>query len=711
MKRREFLRSLAAASTVAATNLSGAPSSAEVHSGAPLTPPGLPNLDELAGNWISGAAIENRPAISNFHGSLQSTQNVLAVECFTVPPLAQGSEFAELSLDGEKIAAQQFRWYPYQVLRRAQVKGLEVLTKIRMPFEEAGVLFSIEIANPEEERRTTQLTVGLEAMVRRYTQTWEWDTPRPEKKDLTDFGTRIAGAMPGGALLVSDSRSDSYVAFAFCQDPDDLSAERRAATWSIQLEGRSKFRLEFAMAAGIESDEVLKRIFGWKENFALVWEEAHERWRGRFEAAFIVGNDHFSGNLPTLVTDDLKVRKLYYASIMSLLCLERTNLGPRYPRVFVTASPRWATSLVYFWDAVMFATVWALLDPIEMRKQLILFLESDIHSCYAIDFCSMHPVGPWYSANDYAIFRLVSTYVSVNRDWAFLDWKLSSGQTVFAALEGIALHWRTLTRPRGLLANYGGPGDNLETVPSYKGYVPSWNAANVWMLRSMAELKRKRGETNEADQLVAQADELVKEVLGLYVDGKGFWTCQMDDGSKVEVRNCIDFITTIDTMRRDLGPRRIAEMIAFVRRELWTKDWLRALSLSDHEAGIATRADHGSTGSYDAWPALTVEAFFRVGREGEALDRLRNLEPAIEEGALGQAHYVATEHLPVRKAVSFGQDYFEGCSGAFAEVIIRTFFGFAPELDDNWKWLPPRNPEMHGRLNNLRFAGKKATSQ
>jgi hypothetical protein len=659
----------------------------------------------LAGNWISGNVIENRPAISNFHGSFLSTQNVLAIECFTVPPLAQGSELAVLLLDGEKLAAQEFRWYPYQVLRRTHAKSLEVLTTLRMPFEEPGVLFSVEITNPGEEKRAVQITIGLEAMVRQYTQTWEWDTPRPDAKDLTDFGNRIVGPVADEVLLVNDHRSDSNVAFAFCQNPNDLSAERRTATWSIHLEGRSTSRLEFVMAAGSESDGVLERVSDLKHNFTQAWEAAKEQWRRRFEAAFTPDNSHFSGNLPTLVTDDLKMRKMYYASIVSLLCLERTNLGPRYPRVFVTASPRWAATLVYFWDAMMFATIWALL-PIEMRKQLILFLESDIHSCYAIDFCSMHPVGPWYSANDYAIFRLVRTYVSVNRDWAFLDQKLRSSQTVFVALEGIALHWRTLTRPPSLLANYGSAADNLETVPSYKGVVPSWNAANVWMLRSMAELKRKRREMNQADQLVAQANELVKEVLSLYVDGKGFWTCQMDDGTKVEVRDCIDFITTIDTIRSDLGKRRSDEMVAFVRNELWTEDWLRALSLSDHEAATATRADHGSTGSYDAWPALTIEAFFRVGRESEALDRLRSLEPATGEGALGQAHYVATELFPVRKAVSFGQDYFEGCSGAFAEVIIRTIFGFAPELDDHWRWLPHHQPGLRGQLKNLRNVGK-----
>ena len=708
MKRREFLRSVVAAGSVAAGNLSKAVSLPSARLGGPATDAAtasaIPSLDELAGSWTSGALIENRPSISNFHGSLLSTGNILAIECLTVPPLAQGSELGALSLDGEKLAAQEFRWYPYQVLRRARAKGVEVLTSVRMPFEAAGVLFSVEITNAGEDPRTVEVNVGLDSIVRQYIQKWEWDTPRPVPRDQTDFSSRVVAGPDGGVFLVHDHKSDIDVAFAFRRRPDDLSADARSATWTLHLENHATARLEFVLAAG--KDAVLKQVLGWREAFAETWAAAKEQWGRRFEAAFTPDNGQFSGHLPTLVTDDLKVRKMFYASIVSLLCLERTNLSPQYPRVFVTASPRWATSLVYFWDAMMFATVWALLDPVEMRKQLILFLESDIHSCYAIDFCSMHSVGPWYSANDYAIFRLVRTYVSVNRDWAFLNQALRNGQTVFDALDGIALHWRTLTKPPNLLADYGGPEDNLETVPTYKGRTPAWNAANVWMMRSMAELKRKRGDGDQAAQLVAQANELAKAVLSLYVEGKGFWACQKDDGSKVEVRACIDFITTIDTMRSDLGQRRIDEMVAFVNNELWTGNWLRALSLSDQEAPTATRADHGSTGSYDAWPALTIEAFFRAGRESEALARLRSLEPATREGAFGQAHYVAAGQFPTRKAVSFGQDYFESCSGAFAEVIVRTIFGFAPEPDGDWRWSPPHLPGLSGQLKNVRFASK-----
>jgi hypothetical protein len=88
------------------------------------------------------------------------------------------------------------------------------------------------------------------------------------------------------------------------------------------------------------------------------------------------------------------------------------------------------------------------------------------------------------------------------------------------------------------------------------------NAANVWMMRSMARIRTARGEADQARELNQLADKLAKEVLGLYVDGQGFWACELPDGKKVEVRHCIDFFTTIAAMQNELGPRRIEEMIS-----------------------------------------------------------------------------------------------------------------------------------------------------
>jgi hypothetical protein len=181
----------------------------------------------------------------------------------------------------------------------------------------------------------------------------------------------------------------------------------------------------------------------------------------------------------------------------------------------------------------------------------------------------------------------------------------------------------------------------------------------------------------------------------------------MANGKKIDVRHCIDFFTTIAAMKDDLGARRIEEMVAFVNRELWTPDWLYALSPLDGAARESTRPDHGSTGAYDAWPALTYEAIFRVGRKSEALERLRSVAPATREGPFGQAHYVATNVYPVRKALDL-QDYFESASGSFAEVIVRTLFGFPDKVGEKFQ-ASRMVPGFEGSLKNVRFRERLLT--
>ena len=711
MKRREFLKNVVIAGGLLGDPIGTLARSASHVNGASdsTAPRGVPSLDELAGDWIAGNIIDQLPALSNFHGGIEASRNILGVQSFTVPPLAQGGELATLSLNGVDLDAQLFRWYPYQALRKTRLNGVEIVTTIRMPFEGTGTLFSVEVTNRNTEPWKAKLAVGFHTMIRKYLEKWVWKTPRPEEQDAADFSSDTVSSTGSRIFISKDGKSGSIAAFAFLRDPDEVSDETRKAAWNLRLRQGESFRLQAVMAAGSDPDSVISQAREWKGNFAPTWEQAQERWQQRFDAVFTPDNGHFSGNLPTLVTHDSSMRKLYYTSILSLLCLERTNLNAQFPRVFVTGSPRFATSVLYFWDTSFFATLWSLLDPLEMRKQLKLFLESGIHSCYAIDFPTLQPIGRWYSANDYSLFRLVRTYLCVTGDWQFLEETLRDGQKVIDVLDQMSLHWRTLTKPPGLLANYGGPPNLLETVPTYQGCVASMNAANVWMMRSMAELRSRRGELDKAALLKQQADQVATEVLSLYVDGKGFWVCRLDDGTRVEVRHCIDFFTLIDTMQNDLGPRRIDEMIEFVNRELWTSHWLRALSLRDAAATRALRPDHGSIGSYDAWPALTTEAMFRVGRKQEALARLRSLEPATHEGPFGQSHYVATERYPVRKVRAIGQEYYCSASGAFAEVILRTIFGFAPDANKEWHGSQPTMPGFAGQLINLKYGGKLLT--
>ncbi len=652
-----------------------------------------PKLGELSGARQLCPTLEQMPAICNFHGGLAAGRNVLSIESLTLPPLSQGGGTARLTLDGQDIPAQWSQWLAHEIRRGASTDGLRVETAVRMAFEDGGVLFRAMVTNETDGTRRVELGVDTGLFLRRFDRTWEWGPPRPG----TDKKTAVE-ATPDGMLAVADGESPAVAVFAFAAKPDSLEDGTSArAAWNLSLNAGETRTVEFVLAVGGDGEAIRAKAAGWAGDFTVVFDAAHDRWQERFDAAFTPNNGHFSGHLPLLETGDKALRRVYYGSVLSWLCLERTNFAAGFPRIFATASPHYAPTLTYFWDTISYATLWALLDPEQVRAQLRLFLQTDIHGCYAVDFLTLKGVGPWYSANDYTVFNLLWTYLRVTGDWAFLDGDIG-GKSVLSLMEELALHWKTLVKNPGGLADYGTKDNLLETVPTYTNQVASFNAANVWMMRTLARIHETRGGAARAEALRNEADGLAREVLRLGDDATGWWRCRMPDGREVETRSIVDFLTVAACMTGDLSPGLRERMMDAADRELWAGCWPRALSLEDPSAlatlaspeimatlqspwpGNSLRADHGFTGSYGAWPALAAEGCALLGRPGRARELLRAAESVLDEGPFGQSHYVSSPTRPVRKAFIGGQDYFEGCGAAFAEVILRCLCGYNPGL-------------------------------
>ena len=128
--------------------------------------------------------------------------------------------------------------------------------------------------------------------------------------------------------------------------------------------------IEYAAAVDKDAQTATESAMHWAKTFDQSFAQAKLRWEERWQAAFTPGNEHFSGHLPTLLTGDAKIRRVYYEGALTSQLLCRTNL-PVSKRVFVTAGPQWATTLMYFWDTEMWANSWAMLEPVTMKEHLI----------------------------------------------------------------------------------------------------------------------------------------------------------------------------------------------------------------------------------------------------------------------------------------------------------------------------------------------------
>ena len=226
---------------------------------------------------------------------------------------------------------------------------------------------------------------------------------------------------------------------------------------------------------------------------------------------------YFSGSLPVLVTPDEAMRRVYYMSAVSLLSVYRTGF-PVQRRVYVSNTPESNCTMMYFWDTREWATAFALLDPATLKDCLRSWLARGITNGYAEEYLTGTLQGPWYIANDYSLFILLDDYLNVTGDRAFLSERIHD-QTILEHLSAIATHWKTLVRPGRTLADYGKPGNLLECVPTYIHEVPSFNAANVWMMRRVAQIQAAEGNQVRAAELRAEAAHLLPAMLALYEPG------------------------------------------------------------------------------------------------------------------------------------------------------------------------------------------------
>jgi hypothetical protein len=659
-----------------------------------------PALDDLAGDWLPMAQVANPPDVNNFHDMLLVNRDLTSFFCcpndwlwngqlrFGYPPV-------RLTVAGKEYPATDCRWYPDRVLRRnPDCHGFAIETDTRMINEQRAVLVRVQIANSLATANQSEIALNVSGAL------------QPDGVGVLNTNQR-----PGFATIIRP-----------VPKPDSVANDHGIVRWqwNLTLSPHEKQAIEFVAGDGPvpDSEKVGAEVSRWSAHFAAEFDGFKQCWEQRWADAFTPGNRHFSGNLPTLVTDNAALKRNYYMGVVTLLELERTQF-PVSPRSFITSGER-APGTQYYWDASMQTTAWALLEPAGMKATLRRWLVQNVRSGSFIYLTGTngfdtnnydHITG--YAFNACTIFKTAFDYLRITGDLAFLDERLADGKTVLARLDEIATDWQTLVRPDSPLADYGENGNLLECAPAYINRVASANAQDIWMMREMAELQELKGNPLRAQALRQDAEKLLPAVLGLYKTGDGVWYGLHDDGKLVELRHCVDFIYVGNALAGDLTPDKRREMTGFVERELFTRDWMRAMSQKDAAAAVSDRPDHGPMGAYDGWIPLTVGTLWRLGFPNDAFAFFCRTAEVTKEGPFAQAHEFYGPNrdqfdAPVRVAERDG--CFKECiSGvAFTDVVLNTFFGFNPSLNGRTLLIDPATPRPFlGRLIHVPYCGRR----
>ncbi|MCP4311027.1 MAG: hypothetical protein GY790_07175 [Bacteroidetes bacterium] len=729
----------------------------------------IPSLDEVSGVWVSADTADMEPSLRNFRGQALLNRDMTSLSWFASAPYSGGYHTGVLRIDGHVPKASMFRWFPHQAIRKGELNDWKLYSTVKMIPDQDAVMWQVRIENDSTVARELNLTLDLIGFISKYGGDWQWWYPYPKLEGATTIrddevenirkhigclqntsqekvvelidgkptSTDKLASWPSDEdileaekyraerksewVVISDQETDAVTVFGAVQQADRVDVRNSGGTahWKRRVEPGESFTISYLMGYGDREDKLLADMEHRKEGFDSIFQGVEGIWEERWQALFDPGSDLLSGCFPVLETDDELAKKVYYTGPLTMLYLMHTNL-PEHKKVFLTGGPRWGASITFFWDITEWSSLWAVVDPKMMKEHLSAWIYIDPSKHYGKDNYGGEGVGNGYSANYWALFQMIRSYVTTTRDFDFLD-QVIDEKSVMEHLESYAMNWKKLApfgKPgyddeRYQLADFGDDEWNLlECVPTYKHIVPSFNAGYIWMMRETASLLELDGNSSRADSLRSQANEMIDRLLQLYA-GEGVWNSLYPGGEMIEVRHCLDFMFLGRYIPDDIPVEIKEKMIEFLYEELITDRWMRAQSLKDVAAERSDRADHGPMGAFDGWPAGTMDALAQMGYPERALDFYHAIEPVTYEGCWSQAHELWGENkLKKNSRVRIAQRGWhnrESSGGiSISQVMLKDFFGFYPGAAGS----PVKNSGafgFSGKLHHVLYGGEYYT--
>lgn len=734
IKRRDFLKTTVAGIAAGALLKNGVQAKDEIIPAADKFAvgkakiPDIPTTDSMRSITMTHkfGDLFNPPGLTNQWGCSQAAMDAVAIRSIAFPPFAQGEmNVAPLGAGGELLTGVlyideeyfaatktpiEFVWQPDRIERRTVYKDLEITSTTIVPFETMAVAVKFNVKNISNKRRKTQIKLAINGGASKLVASWNAAySPGEYDNQRTIDASR-------NAVLCRAVNSEAFVLQGSSPKPDEIQT-----SWLIyefDLAPNESKTVTFVNSLGESKEFVEQQYDKIINNFDQIQKQTTDEWNAEMKAAFTPGNDRFSGYLPTLVTDDEAVKRIYHTAVMHALYFKRTTPHSVYGTTYVTLMPRYWETTTFLWDISLSAMLFSMLDPEILKRMMETWMKLDVYKHFGTEFLTGAGVGPWYSVNDFAMSRMAKEYLRWTGDKDWLD-KVVGSKKVLDYLVAYAEHWRELDTNKHGLADYGGVNNLLEAVSSYTHEVAGLNAANVYNLRFAADLLEYKGQKAKADAMRKEAVELGKRVNELYVDGKGIWKCKQPDGSFNEVHHCYDFGTTLITIGDLMPNKQKSEMVAFFKRELQTPTWMKALSTKDLDVTFSIRPDHQWTGAYCAWAALALSGLYVAGESDMAYDWMKGLAKTAMQGPFAQAHFVESFVAPEANGGAIkspsDQPYINdwscvsGCN--YLEPIVDSLFGVNAGLfgeitaKPNFSKFDPK-----AELRNINYQGKSYTA-
>jgi len=648
------------------------------------------------------------PPCANDWGAFRVANDPMGICNFMMPPFSTQGEFtAMLYVDRMHAPSQSisigYTWYPDRVRRRCEMGGLQIETVTRAAVRQPAALIRLSATNPGPEERAVEIAVKVGGRMIHTVEGWAAGMVQIHHLEDHPETWRYEGEL--GAMCFA-SQEKAFSVQGSRPKPDGV--EGKSLLYNVDLKPGETWHLHFVVALGESEEEAAGRFADMAERFDSACKACRDDWTKKIRAAFTPGSSVFSGHLPVFHTKDALLEKLYYTSLLGGLCCRRDNPICKLGTVYVTLMPDiWGTAL-FPWDTFLSDSCWAILDPTVLKTQVEGWLGMDLSHHLSLDSITGKGVGPWYAVNHTAIVHLAFAYLRYSGDLAWLDKKIGE-RSVIDHLQGHATRWHDLDVNGHGLADCGNGWNCGDGLTTWIHETPGFNAQWVGALRRVAQLRDARGETTTANALRTDAGTLLKNVLALYLDGKGYWQSKQPDGRLFPVCTLYDFFAVLDSIPEDLPEKTRKEMACLFETTFKTKTWVRGLSPWDDDAARSTRPDWGWNGAYGAFPALAAAGLYNIGHTNGIVEWLRNVAKATAQGPIGHCHLVEDIAEPfdggALKSPVGGWTLIS--SAAFVVTIIESLFGVRATLSDG---IQCRNQwgafDPDARLENLSYQGK-----
>ncbi len=622
---------------------------------------------------------------SDIASILTPEHSVSALKCFQACPYTNTAFDFDVRIDGEKVRCDGWKWLPNAMLRRGHAADFTVETLTAMIPQSKSLVMKLTVTNITSVPITVPIALMYRGKTRRE-ENWTFSIPSPEKDCRDNYSLNEDGN-------ILSSATDG-VAYRLTASLKNMKLFKRAYIWENEITVAADDSLDFYFSAHIGTES---------ETFAAA-EYAVSHYDELLDSSFDYlerETKRIYDNLPRLKSEDPKLDRLYYRSLVTYMLCRWENPELCAVPYYSTGSVNGSCMCSYLWDYCGGLMMHPIYDSEGNKEQLRAYLRNDLTKSYALNPVTSGAVGPWYQVNQEKIILMVYHHVRATGDVDFLLEKVGE-RTVIEWMLYHAYVCDDVTHDVELYDYGHGGNDHLEIAAwgngPYNGIMPDLNARRYMNYIRVYELTRLIGQPDE--RLAERAEALKAKLKELWNDEEK-WYDFIDEFGNRGTRYTVQmfkFIASgvIDSYERDGLVSHLNE------REFLSKFGLHSMSKLDDQYD-QDDIDNGGGGICTHFTMQICAQLYEMGYDAIATDILKRVywwgERFPYLGDSCASNYMANrENTPLQGDIS---------SVSCAQMMFFFIFGIKPDFEGNITVSPAKvRPAENMEIENARLCQK-----